>query len=454
MIPLMTSNAAAFHRFGLGPRPGDLESGEVRAALRQEIADRSAATLEGPGLLDSGGALAAMIAIREAQAAARNGANNMLLVIDPQDRVTAESIYRDEIAARVARVLAAEVGFVERLTAFWNNHFAVEASAGMNERALVGAFEREAIRPHVLGSFRDLLGAATKHPAMLGYLDNAQSVGPNSPAGRASDRGLNENHARELLELHTIGVDAGYTQEDVTALARILTGWSFVSRRTEDAPLGSFVFRAQAHEPGAQTVLGIAYPEGGVEQGEAVLDFLAGHPATAGHIARKLARHFVADDPPPELVTHLADAFATTGGDLRAVALALVDSDDAFGGTKRLKPPQEFVWSAIRALGISPTPREVVAVLNALGQPLFNPPSPEGFDDDGATWLAPDALTTRLDVAEQMALAATTALRPGELAEAVLGDELQSESLVALLSAESEVQALAMLLMLPEFQRR
>ncbi|MCW5716483.1 MAG: DUF1800 domain-containing protein [Bauldia sp.] len=451
----MISDAAAFHRFGLGPRPGDLDVGDVRAALRDEIGDRAAARLDSPGLLDAGGALSAMIAIRQAQAAARNGANNMLLMVEPQDRVTAETINRDEIAARVARVLGARIGFVDRLVAFWNNHFAVEASSGMDERALVGAFEREAIRPYVLGSFRDLLGAATKHPAMLGYLDNALSVGPNSPAGLAANRGLNENHARELLELHTVGVDAGYTQADVTALARILTGWTFVARDAPSGPpVGSFIFRAQAHEPGVQTVLGIAYPDDGVGQGEAVLDFLAAHPATANHIARKLARHFVADEPAPELVDRLANTFAASGGDLQAVAVALIDSDEAFADERRLKPPQEFLWSAIRALGITPAPRQVVAILTSLGQPLFNPPSPEGFDDDGATWLAPDAMTTRLDVAEQMALAASPALRPGELAEAVLGDELQSGSLVALLAAESEVQALTMLLMLPEFQRR
>lgn len=395
-----------------------------------------------------------MIALREAQAAGRNGPNNMLLVFEPQDRVTAESIYRDETAARITRVHDSRVGFAERLVAFWTNHFAVEAGAGMNERALVGVFEREAIRPHALGSFRDMLGAATKHPAMLGYLDNALSVGPNSPAGRSSGRGLNENHARELLELHTIGVDAGYTQEDVTALARILTGWGFVPREGQSAPIGSFIFRARSHEPGAHTVLGITYPDDGVGQGDAVLDFLAAHPATATHVARKLARHFVADDPAPELLARLARTFMATDGDLRAVALALVDSDEAYADARRLKPPQEFLWSSIRAFGITPAPRQVIAILNSLGQPLFNPPSPEGFDDDGATWLAPDAMTTRLDVAEQMALAATPSMRPGDLAEAILGDELQSESLVALLAAESEVQALTMLLMLPEFQRR
>lgn len=450
----MIGSAAAFHRFGLGPRPGDLDVGDLRSALRDEIADREATLLEDPTLPDAGAALTAMVALRQAQAAARAGTNNMLLVVEPAERVTAESIYRDEVAARIARASAADIGFAERLVAFWTNHFAIEASAGMNERALVGAFEREAIRPHVLGSFRDLLGAATKHPAMLGYLDNAQSVGPNSRVGRDGGRGLNENHARELLELHTIGVDAGYTQADVTALARVLTGWGFIAREGQDDPIGSFHFRAEAHEPGQHVVLGRTYTQQGVLQGEAVLDFLAAHPATARHIAAKIARHFVADDPAPELIAALAETFASTGGDLQAVATALVSSDHAFADETRLKPPQEFLWSSLRALDLRPTPRQAIAILNALGQPLFNPPSPQGFSDEGATWLAPDAMTTRLDVAEQLAQAASPALRPGDLAEAVLGEALASESLVALLAAESEVQALSMLLMLPEFQRR
>ncbi|MGV8840497.1 MAG: DUF1800 domain-containing protein [Bauldia sp.] len=450
----MISSAAAFHRFGLGPRPGDLEIADMRAAFRTDLADRGAALLDDPSLRDTGAALVAMIRYREAQAATRDGAGNMLLVPEPLERITAESIYRDEIRSRVARIAGTPVGFAERLVAFWTNHFAIEASAGMTERALVGAFEREAIRPHVLGSFRDLLGAATKHPAMLSYLDNVRSVGPNSRVGRNGGRGLNENHARELLELHTIGVDAGYTQADVTALARILTGWSYVAREDQASPIGSFVFRSEAHEPGAHAVLGRTYTQPGVGQGEAVLDFLAADPATARHIATRLARHFVADDPAPALVARLAETFAATAGDLQAVARALVDADEAYDEATRLKPPQEFLWSSLRALGVTPEPRQVVAILGALGQPLFNPPSPEGFDDDGATWLAPDALTTRLDVAEQLAQAASPALSPGDLAEAVLGDALASESLVAILAAESEVQAITMLLMLPEFQRR
>lgn len=449
----MISSAAAFHRFGLGPRPGDLDRGDVQSALEREIADRQAPLLADTDLPSAGEALQAMITLRQAQAAAANG-NNMLLVVAPEDRVTADSIYRNEAAARIALVLAAETGFVERLVAFWTNHFAIEASAGMNERALVGAFEREAIRPHVLGSFRDLLGAATKHPAMLSYLDNAQSVGPNSANGRETGRGLNENHARELLELHTIGVDAGYTQNDVTALARVLTGWGFVARTGGGPPIGSFLFRPAAHEPGPHTVMGVSYPQSGVEQGDAVLDMLAAHPATAVHVATKLVRHFVADDPPAELVARIAATFESTAGDLQAVAFALIRDDASYEGEKRLKPPQEFLWSGLRALGVTPAPRQAIAILNALGQPLFNPPSPEGFSDEEATWLAPDALTTRLDVSEQLAQSASPALRPGDLAEAILGDQLASESLVALLAAESEVQALSMLLMLPEFQRR
>ena len=279
--------------------------------------------------------------------------------------------YVGELAARLTQYRQVGIGFVERLVAFWANHFAVEAKAGILERTLVGAFEREAIRPFVLGRFRDMLGAVTKHPAVLSYLDNAQSIGPNSPLGVRAATGLHENHARELLELHTIGVGAGYTQADVTAMARILTGWSFAGREGQAAPLGSFLFRETAHEPGAHEVLGRVYAAGGLARGESVLDTLADRPDTARHIARKLARHFVADEPPTTLVETLSGTFMSTGGDLKAVALALVDSDEAFEDPTKIKTPQLFAWSALRALQLDVTPQQVVQALRSLGQPMW-----------------------------------------------------------------------------------
>lgn len=375
----MIGDAAAFHRFGLGPRPGDLSRfQDLRAAMHDELESDSIALIDGPNLVDAPGALLALNQYRAQQqdtapepmrpamdaAQTRPAAPMAERQLPPQ-----QSIYLTEFGARLRKYQATDIGFVERLVAFWTNHFAIEASAGPLERTLVGVFEREAIRPFVLGNFRDMLDAVTKHPAMLAYLDNAQSVGPNSVYGIRAGVGLNENHARELLELHTVGVNAGYTQADVTAMARVFTGWSFNGREGQ-GNLGEFVFRFPAHEPGVQTIMGVEFAAGGVEQGEAVLDMLAAHPATAQHIAFKLVRHFVADEPPAELVDTIAHAFLTTGGDLKATAMALIDDDGAYADPTKIKTPQIFAWSALRALGLALPPQQVQPGLAALGQPM------------------------------------------------------------------------------------
>ena len=241
-----------------------------------------------------------------------------------------QKTFRAEALARIQRAALAECGFVERLVVFWSNHFCISAGKGGLARMWAGSFEREAIRPYVLGRFADMLMAVEQHPAMLFFLDNQQSLGPDSRAGINRKRGLNENLAREIMELHTLGVGGGYTQDDVTSLARIMTGWTYAGRQGRLGAPGSFVFNANAHEPGAQRVLGKIYPAGGVEQGEAVLSDIARHPSTAKLIATKFVRHFVADDPPPALVARLQDVFTKTDGDLRALAVALVDSNEAW----------------------------------------------------------------------------------------------------------------------------
>ena len=466
----MIGDAGGFHRFGLGPRPGDLESfPNIRDAIRAEADLDSIATINGPGLLSVGDALMELAADRErqrelqaqqaaaarAEEAAGEGAARMAPADDPpamRQPPAQQRIYLTEFGARLRKYQTVDIGFVERLVAFWTNHFAVEAGSGLVERTLVGVFEREAVRPHALGRFRDMLGAATKHPAMLVYLDNAQSIGPNSIQGARAGTGLNENHARELLELHTLGVDAGYTQADVTEMARILTGWAFVGRQGQ-GDIGAFSFRAIAHEPGDRTVLGDVYPAGGVEQGEGVLDVLAEHPATARHIAFKLVRHFVADEPDPAFVDRLAGVFLDTGGDLKALSLAMIDSDEAFVEATKIKTPQLFSWSAFRALRLSVEPQQVVPGLQALGQPMWDPPSPQGFSDESATWLAPDAMTSRLDIAELLAQRAQLDISPRFLFDMILGPDASYDSRTAVLGAESETQALALLLMTPEFQR-
>ncbi|MBB5751502.1 DUF1800 domain-containing protein [Prosthecomicrobium pneumaticum] len=455
----MTADAAfvAYHRFGLGPRPDDMERApaDMRAALVAELAP-AALRLAGD-LPDSRAAYGTLRddqmarAERRAEAAPAmaEGAAGMAMKNGPS---AAHRLYRAELAARLDRVGRAQIGFVDRLVMFWANHFAVQASKGELVRGLAGAFEREAIRPHVLGRFSDMLLAATTHPAMLVSLDNVLSVGPASPAGRRRDRGLNENHARELLELHTVGGDGGYTQDDVVALAKILTGWSFV-RDVEAEDAGRFVFEARAHEPGTQTVLGRRYAQEGRDQGEAVLRDLAGRPETARHIALKFARAFVADDPPAGLVERLAGRFTDTGGDLASLARALVEDEEAWTGRDKFKTPQLFIWSALRALDAEVEPQMVIGALQALGQPLWDPPSPEGFHDDRATWLAPDAITTRLEIAERLAGRAAIADEPADWAQAIFGATLSADTATAIARAESERQAFVLALMSPEFQR-
>lgn len=303
--------ALVLNRFGLGPKPGLLEriGDDPLTALEAELDAPEPARINAAGLTGSADAFREL----RAEAAARRAAAANLTSVRAEQR-----FYRAELTARIDQARTAETGFVERLVWFWTNHFAIEAGSGGQERALVGSFEREAIRPFALASFRELLGAATKHPAMLIYLDNVSSFGPRSPAGVRNGRGLNENHARELLELHTLGVDGGYSQADVTSLARALTGWSIGGEN--DAAFGSFIFRPGVHEPGSQTVLGKRYAQPDAAQGEAILDDLAAHPATAQHVATKLVRHFFADQPDPAAVTAIAEVFSATDGDLRAVA--------------------------------------------------------------------------------------------------------------------------------------
>ena len=231
-----------------------------------------------------------------------------------------QKTFRAEALARLQRAVIADCGFVERLVVFWSNHFCISANKGGPARMWAGSFEREAIRPYVLGRFGDMLKAVEQHPAMLFFLDNQQSLGPDSRAGKNRNRGLNENLAREILELHTLGVGGGYSQDDVTALANIITGWTYAGRLGQLGAPGSFVFNANAHQPGAQRVMGKIYDASDVSAGRGGAGGLARHPSTAKFIAAKFARHFVADDPPPALVARLADVFARTDGDLKALA--------------------------------------------------------------------------------------------------------------------------------------
>jgi len=367
-----------------------------------------------------------------------------------------QKTFRAEALARLQRAVQADCGITERLVAFWSNHFCISASKGELARMWAGSFEREAIRPHVLGRFADMVKAVEQHPAMLFFLDNQQSLGPDSRAGLNRKRGLNENFAREIMELHTLGVGGGYTQEDVTSLARIITGWTFVGRQGNLGEPGSFVFNANAHQPGPQLLLGKTYEDHGLAQGEAALADIARHPSTAKFIATKFVRHFVADDPPPVLVAQLETVFRKTDGDLRAMMLALVDADAAWSAPMtKVRNPYEFLVAGGRLLARVPDdPGFYLNSLNALGQPLWTPAGPNGFADTNAAWAAPEGMKLRLDISAQVASHIGNSIDPRELLDEVGGDAAANETRRTIERAETRQQALALLLMSPEFQRR
>jgi uncharacterized protein (DUF1800 family) len=355
----MLQTEIAVLRFGLGARPGDLNAAtaDPRGWLRAQI--RGALPLAaGTPLTPSDQIFAAVLAARQerqelkreaadtAASADAKAANNIL-------REAYQPHYHAQVLARAQSAVLTTRPFGERLVHFWSNHFAVSADKGAIF-GLAGTLENEAIRPHVNGRFVDLLTAVEQHPAMIAFLDNQFSVGSDSTAARfAAARlqggsppkrqfGINENLAREILELHTLGVDGGYTQADVTSFAEIITGWSIGGGkgRLAGGETGRFYFRDNLHEPGAKTFLGRRYAQDGQAQGEAVLDDLARHPNTARFIATKLARHFIADDPPPAAVQRLAHAYLKSGGELPQVYAALIESPEAWEAQPRkLKTP-------------------------------------------------------------------------------------------------------------------
>ena len=367
-----------------------------------------------------------------------------------------QQLFRAEALVRFRKAAAAETGYVERLVQFWSNHFCVSATKGGLVRATAGSFEREAIRPHVLGRFADMLQSVVQHPAMLAYLDNAQSFGPTSMAGQRQKRGLNENLAREILELHTLGVGGGYTQADVTSLAQILTGWTFSGAQGRAGEPGEFAFFARAHEPGDRVVLGKRYKAAGIEQGEAALADLARHPSTARHIATKLAQHFVADAPPAALVDRLTAVFKNTDGDLKGLAVALTEDDEAWNATHaKIRSPYEFMIAAMRATGHIPEDvRILLGPLLVMGMPLWQPPGPNGWPDTAAAWATPKGMKSRLDIAAAIAARAKDGANPRQLIETCLGQTASAETRQAIVRAESRQQGLALLLMSPEFQWR
>jgi uncharacterized protein (DUF1800 family) len=467
----------ALHRFGLGPRPSSVTAiaSDPRGALLAELDRPGAGLAAGADLQTSAQAFRAVadanaerqarqvLALRRQKEMERReaeggsmgdgmpesaaGAAPAAAVPEP---TVARDIFLKEVKARVDAARAADIGFVERLVWFWSNHFCISAN---KIGSMAGGYEREAIRPNVLGPFAAMLLAAESHPAMLFYLDNAGSMGPNSIAGLNRNRGLNENLAREILELHTLGVAGGYTQDDVVAFAKVLTGWTFLPAAENLEHGGEFVFNRRLHEPGPQTVLGRVYADNGLEQGRAVLRDLARHPATATHLASKLACHFVADEPPPPLVARLARTFKDTDGDLKQMARALVAAPEAWSEKRvKLKRPSEWVMAIVRATASAPEPARFLGGQALLGEPVWRPPSPKGHPDVAAAWI--DGLGRRLDIASNVAQRIAGRVEPASVLEQSLGALASAETRTAVARAETRQQALALVFMSPEFQRR
>lgn len=432
-------------RFGLGQRLGEPLPADPDAWLEAQIA-RPGPAPTGPSVSEALRVRAQQIAMRD-NASPNPGQMQMAAGAAPTRGPLVE-FNRAEMDGWARRRLTTAEPFRERLVEFWMNHFTVSRRSGL-AGPLIPSMEREAIRPHLTGRFVDMLAAVTRHPAMLTYLDNHSSVGPGSPFGQRTRRGLNENLAREVLELHTLSPAGGYTQNDVTEFAKVLTGWSVA---TTDEPFG-FIWRAQAHEPGEKFILGRRFAEG-PESGVAVLTFLGTHPATYRHLATKLARHFVADDPPPDAVRAIDQALSGSGGSLAAAYRALIRVPGAWTPLAKFRAPMDYATAAGRAIGLSPERAElVISGMAGMGQPLWTAPQPNGWSDKAADWATPEALMRRVDWAYTLA-GRVPGADPGAAVEAALGPLARAETVAAMRVAGSVRDALTLLFGSPEFMHR
>lgn len=484
--------AIALNRFGLGARPDDGAIAKPAAYLKDQLAryDARPQSLAGqPTRADialtyqeyradrrerrqqkqADASAAQPISADEAMPMSAENANAPMQ--QEKLRNALRQIYTNAVEARLGAALASDTGFAERLVHFWSNHFAISIDK-QSTIGFAGDFEFTAIRPNIMGKFGDLLMAAVTHPAMLLYLDQAQSIGPGSPlalrvaARRNRELGLNENLAREILELHTLGVRSVYSQADVTEFARALTGFTVagVARGPmqrvleQNGQQGDTQFFAGIHEPGGRTLLGKSYPQNGKMQAGAILADLSVHPATAKHIATKLARHFVADNPPASLIAKLERAFLQSGGDLPTVYSALIDAPEAWAAPKvKFKSPWEWIVSSQRALNIRELPGNsgrAVAMFNQLGQPIWRPGSPAGYADTAENWAGAAALMRRVEIAGRFAQRSANRVDARSLAPLVLPGPISATTTEGIARAESPSQGLALMLLSPEFLRR
>lgn len=492
----MSTASIALNRFGYGIRLGETPPTNPQNYLLRQLSEFDAR----PGPLSarpdtSGDAGELLQIIRQGRSAAREKAAmeasarsmdtpasaspartsraEQLAALPPEYQAKVREAYgryRTDVATRLKVTVTSPTPFAERLVHFWSNHFSV--SAGKPGTPFeVGNHEFNAIRPHVTGKFSDMLKAAVLHPAMLLYLDQFQSIGPNSTFGERQRRraqrsgsagrqaGLNENLAREILELHTLGVDGGYSQADVTEFARALTGWSIEGlgrvKRFAEARDGGAAYVEVAHEPGTRRIMGHAYQDTGDKQALAILDDLATHPSTARFVATKLARHFTKDEPEPSLVARLESDFLKTGGDLGSLARALVKAPEAWEeDAVKFRQPVEWLTSVMRFTGLEGlSENRINGIVRQLGQVPWGAPSPAGFDDVADSWAGPDALLRRVELADRLARNAPSDAVLAR-AETAFPEALSPNTRTWLSRAESGSQALGLLLVAPEMMRR
>ena len=452
--------AIAATRFGLGARAGEIDAarGDPRGFLLAQIRDSGAdPTRQTPAT--SAQRMAAYFAFKAARSTDKQD-GPQAKVETKKDRGQLRDDASNDFMDRLQLAISTPDSFRERWALFWLNHFTI-SSAKANTQGLAGPFENEAIRPRVFGRFEDMLVASSSHPAMLYYLDEARSIGPDSITAQNQMRngkhpGLNENLAREIMELHTVGLEAGYSQADVTEFARAMTGWGVAGERDPVNLDGKFIFHERSHEPGARTIMGKRYVDEGEAQARSVMRDLAANPHTAHHLAVKIARHFVADEPPPALVDRLKRSYLANDGHLAAVARTLVEAAEAWEPTPRkFKTPYEFLASAYRSAGTSPndTP-SAVATMTTMGQKPLAPPSPKGWPEEAQVWCAPDAIVKRMNWSANFAANIVGDFDPRQVASIALGERLKPSTTTAIARAETRGEGLAIMLMSPEFQRR
>ncbi len=505
----LANETLAAIRYGYGLAPGQTMPGDADGLLAQlPQGQKAKPRFPREGIAGRRETATRIISLRTAEAkAAREGKPNES--IRNQTQREAQRIYRQDAMARLAQAVYSPFGFYERLASFWTDHFSTSALKSLPMRMVVPLYEAEAIRPNIGGSFARLLTASILHPAMLIYLDQDQSVGPDSAAGQKTGRGLNENLGRELLELHTLGAGSGYTQNDVRAAALILTGLSVDNRALQ------VVYRPRFAEGGAITLLGRDYDgdEGEGQDHLLMLEDLAANPKTAEHICRKLAAHFIADAPPEEVVSSMIEAWRGSQGNLTEVYRAMLEHPRAWDQPgQKIKQPFEFVASGFRALGLpestfatllrdmderddddGPVDRAMkmagevagqvtgqpagdqlggsaaadearrrsgrasaltLGALQRMGQPIWQPPSPAGFPDQARIWLSPSQITERITWSRMMAKAFGQKTAPSQFLDAALADAASPESREIVSQAPNKIHGITMVLASPEFSRR